>query len=88
MLVPGGNAYTNMTAATLSGDVKREDLIPADIMKAPFLWLVSDAADNFNGQRIVAYHWDESVPLESRLEKASAPAAWPQLGGFAIQPGG
>ena len=88
VLVPGGNAYTNMTAASVGGNVKKEDLIPADIMKAPFLWLASDESDHFNGQRIVAYHWDESLPLESRLKKAGAPAAWRQLGGFAIEPEG
>ena len=83
VLVPGGSAHTNMTAPTLSGGVKPEDLIPPDVMKAPYLWLASDAASDFTGRRIVAYHWDENLPLESRLEQASAPAAWPQLGGFA-----
>ena len=87
VLVPGGSAYTNMIAPTLSGDVKKEDFIQTDVVKAPFLWLASDESDNFNGRRIVAYHWDESLPLESRLEKASAPAAWPQLGGFSVTSG-
>ena len=81
VLIPGGNTYTQMTEAHLEGR-KKEDLIPADIMKAPYRWLASDASCDFTGRRIVAYHWDESLPLESRLEQASAPAAWPQLGGF------
>ena len=83
VLVPGGAAGTNMMPLTLSGGVKPEDLIPPDVMKAPYVWLASDAASDFTGRRIVAYHWDENLPLENRLEQASAPAAWPQLGGFA-----
>jgi hypothetical protein len=35
----------------------------------------------------IAHVWDERVPLAERLEKASAPAAWPQLGRRAIVPG-
>ena len=38
--------------------------------------------DAVTGQRVVAYHWDENLPLENRLQQAAAPAAWPQLGGF------
>jgi len=41
----------------------------------------------WNGQRIIAYFWDERVPIAERLQKASAPAAWPQLGRQAISPG-
>jgi hypothetical protein len=56
-------------------------------MQAPVVWLASEASNGFNGQRIIAYFWDERVPLEERLQKASAPAAWPQLGRQAIFPG-
>jgi hypothetical protein len=51
------------------------------------VWLSSDASQRFTGRRIIAYFWDESLPLAERLEKASAPAAWPQLGLQAISPG-
>ena len=36
--------------------------------------------------RFIAYLWDESLPIEQRLEKAGAPAAWPQLGNQAVLP--
>jgi NAD(P)-dependent dehydrogenase (short-subunit alcohol dehydrogenase family) len=85
VLVPGGATYTNMTASTL-GDV-REQLIQPEVMQAPVVWLASEASNGVNGQRIIAYFWDEGVPLEERLQKASAPAAWPQLGRQAIFPG-
>lgn len=85
VLVPGGATYTNMTAATLS--YARDKLIQPEVMQAPVVWLASEASDGFNGQRIIAYFWDERLPLEERLQKASAPAAWPQLGRQAIFPG-
>ena len=85
VLVPGGATYTNMTASTM-GDA-RDKLIQPEVMQAPVVWLASEASNGFNGQRIIAYFWDERVPLEERLQKASAPAAWPQLGRQAIFPG-
>jgi 3-oxoacyl-[acyl-carrier protein] reductase len=85
VLVPGGATYTNMTASTM-GSV-RDQLIQPEVMQAPLVWLASEAANEFNGQRIIAYFWDERMPIEERLQKASAPAAWPQLGRQAIFPG-
>ena len=85
VLVPGGATYTNMTAATLS--YARDKLIQPEVMQAPVVWLASEASNGFNGKRIIAYFWDERLPLEERLQKASAPAAWPQLGRQAIFPG-
>jgi NAD(P)-dependent dehydrogenase (short-subunit alcohol dehydrogenase family) len=85
VLVPGGATYTNMTASNPGYD--KAKLIQPDVMQAPVVWLASDASHGFNGRRIIAYFWDERLPLEARLEKASAPAAWPQLGRQAIAPG-
>jgi NAD(P)-dependent dehydrogenase (short-subunit alcohol dehydrogenase family) len=85
VLVPGGATYTNMTASNTAYD--REKLIQPEVMQAPVVWLASEASNGFNGQRIIAYFWDERLTLEERLQKASAPAAWPQLGRQAIFPG-
>lgn len=85
VLVPGGATYTNMTASNPT--YNKEQLIQPDVMQAPVVWLASEASNGFNGRRIIAYFWDERLPLEARLEKASAPAAWPQLGRQAISPG-
>ena len=85
VLVPGGATYTNMTASTL-GDA-RDKLIQPEVMQPPVVWLASEASHEFNGQRIIAYFWDEGLPIEERLQRASAPAAWPQLGRQAIFPG-
>jgi 3-oxoacyl-[acyl-carrier protein] reductase len=85
VLVPGGATYTNMTASSLR--YARDQLIQPEVMQAPVVWLASEASNGFNGQRLIAYFWDERVPLAERLQKASAPAAWPQLGRQAIFPG-
>jgi len=85
ILVPGGPANTNLLPPDTGYD--RNALIQPDVMKRPVVWLASDASDGINGRRFIAYHWDEALPLEQRLAKCSAPAAWPQLGGQAIRPG-
>ena len=85
VLVPGGATYTNMTASTL-GDA-RDKLIQPEVMQAPVVWLASETSNGVNGRRIIAYFWDEEVPIEERLQRASALAAWPQLGRQASVPG-
>ncbi len=83
VLVPGGATYTNLT---YSGDPNlRNQLIQPEVMQKPMVWLASDDSCEFNGRRIIAYNWDDSLPLAERLEKCSAPAAWPQLGQQAIR---
>ena len=83
VLVPGGGTYTNMT---YSGDPnQRDQMIEPEVMQKPVVWLASDESSEFTGRRIVAYYWDDSLSLEERLEKCSAPAAWPQLGRQAIR---
>jgi NAD(P)-dependent dehydrogenase (short-subunit alcohol dehydrogenase family) len=85
VLVPGGATNTNLIAPDTPYD--RATLIQPEVMQAPVVWLASDASQACNGQRLIAYYWDERLPLEERLAKASAPAAWPQLGRQAISPG-
>ena len=83
VLVPGGATYTNLT---YSGDPNlRNQLIQPEVMQKPMVWLASNDSGEFNGRRIMAYNWDDSLPLAERLEKCSAPAAWPQLGQQAIR---
>ncbi len=75
VLVPGGSTYTGFQEQ----DGGRE-LLQREVMQAPAAWLASEESDGFTGRRIVARLWDASLPLAERLEKASAPAGWPQLG--------
>src|SRR5262249_1080591 len=84
VLVPGGATHTNMTAGNTSFD--QEKMIKPAVMQAPVVWLGSEASKELGGGGMIAYEWDESVRIEERLEKASWPAAWPQLGRQAIHP--
>ena len=84
VLTPGGATATNMVQPPAGATA--EALIQPEVMQAPVVWIASDEAADWNGRRIIAYHWDETLPLEERLEKCSAPAAWPQLGLQAIHP--
>ena len=78
VLVPGGPTNTNLVAADSASE--RAALIQPEAMQAPVVWLASESSSEINGRRFIAYYWDESLPLKERLEKAGAPAAWPQLG--------
>ena len=85
VLVPGGMSNTNLIPDEAVHS--REGMIQPDVMRAPVVWLASEASDGVNGQRFIGYFWDESLPLEERIERAGAPAAWPQLGEQAVRPG-
>jgi 3-oxoacyl-[acyl-carrier protein] reductase len=84
VLIPGGASDTNIIPADTG--YERSALIRPEVMQAPIVWLASEASRHINGRRFIAYHWDENLPLEERLEKSGAPAAWPQLGKQVINP--
>ena len=83
VLVPGGMASTDLIPD--DADHERANMIQPEVMQAPVVWLASNASDGINGQRFIGYYWNEELPLKERLEKAAAPAAWPQLGAQAIR---
>ena len=84
VLTPGGATATNMVIPPEGATT--DALIQPEAMQSPAVWIASDEAGYWNGRRIIAYYWDDSLPLEERLEKCSAPAAWPQLGLQAVHP--
>ncbi len=85
VLTPGGATATNMVLPP--DGTSGSTLIQPEVMQSPVVWIASDDAGYWNGRRIIAYHWDDALPLEERLERCSAPAAWPQLGIQAVHPG-
>ena len=85
VLIPGGPVNTRMFPPV--GNIKREDLIQPDVMAVPVVWLASEASNGWTGRRLIAGFWDASLPPREAADKASDPAAWPQLGGKAIMPG-
>ena len=84
VLVPGGAADTRMIPATEG--MARENLIQPEAMRAPAVWLASEASDGVNGMRFIAALWDEGLPLDERIERAGAPVAWAQIPSKAIYP--
>ncbi len=84
VLVPGGPTNTNLIGSDTEYD--RTELIQPEVMQAPVVWLASEEAREVNGRRFIAYYWDEALPIDQRLEKAGAPAAWPQLGMQMVSP--
>lgn len=84
VLTPGGATATNMVLPPEGASAGA--LIQPEVMQSPVVWIASDAASDWNGRRIIAYYWDDALPLAERLEKCSAPAAWPQLGLQAVHP--
>ena len=84
VLTPGGATATNMVIPP--DGATTDALIQPEAMQPPSVWIASDDASHWNGRRIIAHFWDDSLPLEERLEKCSAPAAWPQLGLQAVHP--
>jgi len=77
-LIPGGTTDTNLLPDRIKNTM--EKLIKPEIMQSPVVWLASEDSKSVNGQRLIAYNWDENLPIEERLVKACAPVAWPQLG--------
>ncbi len=86
VVVPGGPTDTPMVPADSGMD--RSALIRPEAMAPPMLYLFSDAAANVTARRFVAAHWDASLPVERAAEVAGAPAAWSQLAGSPVWPGG
>ena len=84
VLIPGGTTVTNLVPRDFPPGWTAP--MEPEVMQAPAVWLASDESAATNGMRFIAYHWDESLPIDQRLKKAGAPAAWPQLGKQAIDP--
>jgi len=68
VLLPGGAVDTvaDVTGVATPGG----NFLPASVMVPPLLWLVSDESNAHSGERFVARLWDESLPLETRIERA------------------
>jgi NAD(P)-dependent dehydrogenase (short-subunit alcohol dehydrogenase family) len=83
VLVPGGVTNTPMISDEAGFD--RDKLIQPEVMVAPLLWLVSDAA-KVTGRRFLGVHWDAALPPEQAAEKSGAPVAWTSIATMPITP--
>jgi len=84
VLVPGG--VTNTGMVPLEAGYDRAEMIQPAVMAPPLNWLVSDAAAGVTGRRILAVHWDSSLPPEEAAAKAGAPVAWTDIATMPIEP--
>lgn len=85
VVVPGG--VTNTPMISDEAGFERERLIQPEVMAAPLVWLVSDAAGHITGRRFIAVHWDPAAPPPVAAEKAGAPIAWTSIATMPITPG-
>ena len=74
-LLPGGATDTGMVPPDVALHL-RQNLLHPDIMIAPLLWLVSDAANEVTGSRFVANLWDAALPVAEAAQKARMSAGW------------
>jgi NAD(P)-dependent dehydrogenase (short-subunit alcohol dehydrogenase family) len=84
VLVPGGVTNTAMVPQQAGFD--RQQMIQPEVMAAPLVWLVSEAAGAVTGRRFVAVHWDTALAPEQAAEKAGAPVAWTGIATMPIEP--
>jgi len=84
ILIPGGPANTRMIPEDTGFD--RDELVQPVAMQKPICWLCSTDADSTTNRRFIAALWDESLPIGDRVEAASAPTAWAQVGSVAKRP--
>jgi 3-oxoacyl-[acyl-carrier protein] reductase len=71
-LLPGGATLTGMIPPGFP-DSLRTTLLDPTIMVPPLLWLVSSAADNVTGKRVIANRWrsgDHSIVAADAIEDA------------------
>ena len=76
-LHPGGPVDTAQVPSDIG--VPRERLLRPEVMVPALVWLCSDKAIDFSGQRLTAAHWKTSATQVDNLQAAAEPAGWPQL---------
>lgn len=62
ILLPGGATNTGMLPSGAPEDM-RERLLQPEIMKAPAVFLASDASEGITGRRVIATEWDMVNPV-------------------------
>jgi NAD(P)-dependent dehydrogenase (short-subunit alcohol dehydrogenase family) len=82
VLIPGGPTDTPFIGA--GAGWAREAMLKPAIMGPPLAWLLSDAADGFTGQRIIAARWDAALAGHEAASQAGRAIGWPELGADAV----
>jgi NAD(P)-dependent dehydrogenase (short-subunit alcohol dehydrogenase family) len=82
VLIPGGPTDTPFISDGAGWD--RGKMLRPEIMGPPAVWLISDDAANYTGQRIIAAKWDAALPGMQAAAKAGRAIGWPELGADAV----
>ncbi len=82
-LLPGGPTATRMTA---NFPIPAADMLQADIVVAPILYLASSGSDGVTGRRFIAALWDPALPPDQAAGIASAAIAWSSLATMPVRP--
>jgi NAD(P)-dependent dehydrogenase (short-subunit alcohol dehydrogenase family) len=82
VLIPGGPTDTPFIGE--ESGWARDAMLRPSIMGPPLAWLVSDAAGDFTGQRIIAARWDCSLTGAEAAAGACRAIGWPELGADAV----
>jgi len=82
VLIPGGPTDTPFIADGAGWD--RAKMLKPAILGPPAVWLVSDEAATYTGNRIIAANWDASLPGTEAAKKAGRAIGWPELAADAV----
>lgn len=74
-LLPGGATLTGMIPPSVSSEL-RSTLLDPSIMVDPLLWLISRAADDITGHRIIATEWQANRRGTSASDATNDRAGW------------
>ena len=82
VLIPGGPTDTPFIGA--ESGWARDAMLRPSVMGPPLEWLISDAAGDFTGHRIIAARWDSSLTGAEAAARAARAIGWPELGADAV----
>jgi NAD(P)-dependent dehydrogenase (short-subunit alcohol dehydrogenase family) len=82
VLIPGGPTDTPFISDDAGWD--RTKMLRPEVMGPPAIWLMSDEAKDYSGNRIIAGNWDPKLPGAEAVKKAGRAIGWPELGADAV----
>jgi NAD(P)-dependent dehydrogenase (short-subunit alcohol dehydrogenase family) len=82
VLIPGGPTDTPFISDDAGWD--RTKMLRPEVMGPPAVWLISDEAKDYTGNRIIAGNWDATLPAAEAAKKAGRAIGWPELGADAV----
>ncbi len=73
VLLPGGATDTDLLPPSPNKKGADGNLLNPQVMRAPILWLCSDASNGISGARYIARLWQEGNPNAARDDSGAAP---------------